>query len=266
MLLHPRHDRRLRESTPMHGKSIVPPELQRLGLDGILIINVRSFVERRKHIEAQLARFGLAGDFVHEFDAEDVDPDTDRAYFRGTGLRPGQKSCSLKHAVALKRIQERGWRRALVLEDDAVLSDDFVAGLAQALNEAAAHASPHVIYLGCGANQYTPRSKRVAGQHLYFNTRGRLTDSYLIGTREAGLRLGWMARNPTELPIDLAFDKMDQELGIAILWFENPVVEQGSKNGVFRNTLEPVARDRLVQRLHFNWKKLWQKRVRQIWR
>ncbi|KJK23721.1 hypothetical protein UB46_15500 [Burkholderiaceae bacterium 16] len=232
----------------------------------MLIINVRSFVERRKHIDAQLARFGLEGEFVHDFDATDIDPDTDRAYFKGTGLRPGQKSCSLKHVVALKRIQERGWRRSLVLEDDAVLSDDFMAGLAQALKEGASYANPRVIYLGCGANQYTPRSERVAGQRLYRNSRGRLTDSYLIGSVEAGLRLDWMARNPTELPIDLAFDKMDHDVGIAILWLEDPVVEQGSKNGAFRNTLEPVTRDPFVQRFHFNWKKLWQKRVRQLWR
>ncbi|MDF3834306.1 glycosyltransferase family 25 protein [Cupriavidus basilensis] len=249
----------------MQGRHI-PSNLQALGLDGILIINVRSFVERRKHIEAQLARFGMTGELVHEFDADDIDPETDRAYFKGEGLRPAQKSCSLKHIVALERIRQRGWRRALVLEDDAVLSDAFLAGLAQALEEAGSHAGPHVIYLGCGGNQYTPRSKRVAGQYLYRNCRGRLTDSYLLGAAAAGLRLEWMARNPTELPIDLAFDKMDHEMGIAILWFEDPLVEQGSKNGAFRNTLEPVARPPVVQRVHFHWKKLWQKRLRQLWR
>lgn len=251
----------------MLDKFMAPAALERFGLDGILIINVRAFVERRKHIEAQLARFGLMGEFVHEFDADDIDPETDRTYFKGTGLRPPQKSCSLKHIVALKRIRQRGWRRALVLEDDAVLSDDFLAGLAQALKESNSYPGSHVIYLGCGGNQYTPRSKRAPGQHLYRNTRGRLTDSYLIGNAEAGLRLDWMARNPTDLPIDLAFDKMDNESGISILWFEDPVVEQGSKNGAFRNTLEePSARPPRVQQFHFNWKKLWQKRLRQLWR
>ncbi|NUA32025.1 glycosyltransferase family 25 protein [Cupriavidus basilensis] len=240
-------------------------DLRRLGLDGILIINVRSFVERRKHIQAQLSKFGLEGEFVHEFDAADIDKRIDEKYFNGTGLRPTQKSCSLKHIVALERICSRGWRRALILEDDAVLAENFPGGLKQALIESARHKCPHVIYLGCGGNQYTPRSQRTPGQYLYKNNRGRLTDSYVIGIAEASARLKWMSANKMDLPIDLAFDAMDRLVGIEILWFEDPVVEQGSKNGAFETTLQP-GRTAKMQRLHFAWKGIWQRHVRQLWR
>ncbi|MGO4814248.1 glycosyltransferase family 25 protein [Cupriavidus sp. 2MCAB6] len=249
----------------MQSACTIPSDLRRLGLDGILIINVRSFVERRKHIQAQLFRFGLEGEFVHAFDAVDIDKQINDKYFKGTGLRPAQKSCSLKHIVALERICSRGWRRALILEDDAVLAETFPAGLKQALIESSRHRCPHVIYLGCGGNQYTPRSQRIAGQHLYKNNRGRFTDSYVIGITEASARLEWMSANKMDLPIDLAFDAMDRLVGNEILWFEDPVVEQGSKNGAFETTLQP-GRTAKAQRLHFAWKRLWQKHVRQIWR
>ena len=37
-----------------------------LGLDAILIVSARSFVERRRHVAAQLARLGLRGEFIDE--------------------------------------------------------------------------------------------------------------------------------------------------------------------------------------------------------
>ena len=241
-------------------------KLKVLGIDGVLVINVRAFVERRKFMEAQLDKLGLPYEFVHEFDADDIDPDTDRRHFCGTELRPGQKSCSLKHIAAMKRMSLRGWRRMLVLEDDAVLSPGFLAGLATATNESNKWPRPHVVYMGSGGNQFTPRSRRRAGQHLYPNTCGRLTDSYLIGTGEVNARLSWLARNQMHLPIDHSFDAMDRELGIEILWFEDPIVEQGSKNGAFVTTLEEARRSSLHQRLRFTWKKVWQKHVRRALR
>lgn len=238
---------------------------KKLGLDGILVINVRSFVERRKFMESQLARLGLECEFVHEYDAADIESGIDKRYFCGSGLRPSQKSCSMKHIAAMSRMVARGWKRMLVLEDDAVLSPHFLDGLQRALHESSSWRNPHVVYLGSGANQYTPRSLRVQGQSLYKNTRGRLTDSYLIGTDEAISRLGWIAKNQMDLPIDHAFDAMDKDLGIDILWFEDPIVEQGSKNGTFPTTLE-ASRHPFSQKLHFTWKKVWQKHVRQLWR
>ena len=64
--------------------------LEALGLDAILIINVKSFVERRRHVEAQLARFGLSGDFVHEFDADEITAELDQRYFAGDELNGGR--------------------------------------------------------------------------------------------------------------------------------------------------------------------------------
>ncbi|MGO4811305.1 hypothetical protein AB4156_17220 [Cupriavidus sp. 2MCAB6] len=44
-----------------------------------------------------------------------------------------------------------------------------------------------------------------------------------------------------------------------VLWLEDPVAEQGSKNGAFRSTLEPMTLAPFAQRFHFNWTKHWQK-------
>ncbi len=234
-------------------------------IDRVYLINVRSFTERYAHASAQLARFGLNAEPVHEWDAEDLTAAVESEYFNPGDLSPGQKSCGMKHVVALQRIVERGERYALVLEDDIVLADDFAKGLAAALAEAPQNPQPRVIFIGCGGNFYTPRSLRKPGQRLYPSTRGRFADSYIIGHDAARLRLEWIARHRMSKPIDNQFEEIDRATGITMLWLEDPVVEQGSKLGIFDTTLES-AHPGWLQKLIFKLEKLRRKYVYQIWR
>lgn len=236
-----------------------------LGLDAILIINVKSFVERRRHVEAQLARFGLRGEFIHEFDADEITADVDRRWFVGDQLNRGQKSCALKHVVVLQRVIEHGWQHCLVLEDDVVLADDFPEGVRAALAETRDEPRPYVIYLGAGGNFYTPASQRQPGRRIYPATKGRFTDSYIIGAQEAALRLARIEAQPMTKPIDVVFDSVDRAAGIRFLWFEDPVVEQGSKLGVFRTSLE-AAPPNWLQGLRYRLERLRRKYLYQLWR
>lgn len=236
-----------------------------LGLDAILIINVKSFVDRRRHVETQLRRFGLHGDFIHDFDADEITEELDRRWFAGTELNRGQKSCVLKHVAALKRIVEHGWERCLVLEDDVVLADDFPAGVRAALTETRDEPHPYVIYLGAGGNFYTPASQRQPGRRIYPATKGRFTDSYIIGAREAVLRLARIEAQPIAKPIDVVFDAVDREEGIRFLWLEDPVVEQGSKLGLFKTSLES-APPNWLQALRYRLERLRRKYFYQLWR
>lgn len=236
-----------------------------LGLDAILVINVKSFVARRRHVEAELTRFGLAGEMIHDFDADEITPDIDRRWFAGDELNAGQKSCALKHLLVLQRVVERGWQRCLVLEDDVLLAADFPDGVRAALAETANEPHPYVIYIGAGGNFYTPASERRPGRRIYPANKGRFTDSYIIGAQEAALRLERIAAKPMVKPIDVVFDTIDRELGIRFLWLEEPVVEQGSKLGVFATSLED-APPNWLQALRYRLEKLRRKYIYQLWR
>lgn len=237
----------------------------RLGLDAILVINVRRFEERRRHVEAELARFGLHGEFVHVHDAEDITPEQDRRWFTSRELNAGQKSCALKHVEVLQRVVAHGWQRCLVLEDDVVLAEDFDEGVRAALRETRDMPHPYVIYLGAGGNFYTPASERVPGQRIYTGTRGRFTDSYIIGAQEAELRLKHLSAQPMAKPIDVTFETIDRAAGIRFLWLEDPVVEQGSKVGLFPTSLEP-ALPNWLQGLRFRLERFRRKHLYQLWR
>jgi len=236
-----------------------------LGLDALLIINVKGFVERRRHVESQLARFGLRGEFIHDFDAEEITPEVDRRWFAGSQLNLGQRSCALKHLEVLRRVTAHGWQRCLVLEDDVVLADDFTEGVRAALAETRDEAHPYVVYLGAGGNFYTPASRREPGRRIYPAAKGRFTDSYMIGALEAKLRLAEIEKAPMTKPIDVVFETVDRAVGIRFLWLEDPVVEQGSKLGIFRTSLEP-APPNWLQGLRYRVERFRRKFLYQLWR
>lgn len=239
--------------------------LRALGLDAILIVSARTFRERRRHVEDQLARFGLRGEFIDEFDADDITEDLDRRHFAGDEVSRGQKSCALKHVEAMRRIAGRGWQRCLVLEDDVVLADGFVEGVRAALAETSAMPHPFVIFIGAGGNFYTPASQRQPGRRIYPADKGRFADSYIVGAEEARLRLALIDAEPMRKPIDVVFDALDRRAGIRLLWLEDPVVEQGSKLGIFRSELEPSPPNWL-QALRYRLERLRRKRLYQLWR
>ena len=239
--------------------------LRALGLDAILVVNAKPFVERRRHVVAQLARFGLSGTFIDDFDADEIGDELDRRYFTGTELSRGQKSCALKHVEALRRIVEHGWQHCLVLEDDVVLADGFVEGVRAALAETRDLPRPYVVFLGAGGNFYTPASQRQPGRRIYPASKGRFADSYIAGAEEAQLRLALIEAEPMHKPIDVVFDTIDRRAGIRLLWLEDPVVEQGSKLGLFRSSLEP-APPNWLQALRYRLERLRRRYLYQLWR
>lgn len=235
-------------------------------IDHIYVLNVKKFTERRAFMEKQLANVGLQAEFIFDWDADDLtDEIIDRYFAKDNNLSAAQKSCALKHITAFQKIVENNSAFALILEDDAVFAKDFSLGLQRALAQSEQFLDDKVIYIGSGGNFFTPKSQRKPGQYLYPGKRGRFTDSYIIDSATAQKRLNWIMTYKINEPIDNQFDKIDKQLGIKIVWLEAPVVEQGSKNGLFASTIES-APPTWLQKLLFNFEKLKRKYIYQLWR
>lgn len=217
-------------------------------------------------MEQQLHTFGLAAEFIFDWDVEDLTAEINGKYFANDSLSAGQRSCALKHVEALQKIATNpGKGFSLVLEDDAVFSQDLKTGLQNALQQSGQFPGEKVIYIGSGGNFFTPKSQRKPGQYLYPGHRGRFADSYLIDHVTAKKRLDWINANKISEPIDNQFEKMDKQLGIQVVWLEDPVIEQGSKNGLFKSALESDPPPWL-KGIFFRWEKLKRKYIYQLWR
>ena len=130
------------------------------------VIHAKSLPERTAHIQRELDAAGIKFEWVLDFDADEITPEVDQAYFaERADLTMRQKSCALKHIVAMQRIRERGHDLALVFEDDAQLVPDFCAQLQRVLEEAQRWPRPRILHLGAATEVRPVVGPRVEDQH-----------------------------------------------------------------------------------------------------
>ena len=210
-------------------------------IDGVFVIHGRQFTERGVFMAAQLQRLGIPFEFVEGFEKDEITPELIAQYYvPNDRVSLGKKSCALKHIEALRRIAARNCSLALVLEDDAVLPDDFVEELGRRVAEAKRLPHRFVVHLGSGGNMFTPAKRMVPGQYLYQADAARCAEAYLITADTARARLEWLSHNKIDRPNDHLSAHIDQQVGNTIYWGEPPIVTQGSKNGRFHSELDPL--------------------------
>lgn len=216
------------------------------------VIHAKSLPERTAHIQRELDRAGIAFEWVLDFDADEITPDVDQAYFSpDTNLSMRQKSCALKHIVAMQRIFARGQDLAVIFEDDAQLVPDFIAKLERVLEDAERWPRPRILHLGAATNFYTPAAQLQPGRIVHAGNRVRNMEAYVLGAVEAQARLDWISRHPMHEPIDITFNTGDPAMGIPFLWPEPPLAEQGSLNGAFKSSLASKNHSQARLRIQF---------------
>lgn len=225
----------------------------------ILVIHVKTFLDREAHMRAELGRFGLPFEFVLDHDAVEITPEIEARFFEpGCPLSRAEKSCCMKHMLAMRRIARLDDDQfGLVLEDDVVLAGNFLEILGKAVDEAARMTGPRTIQVGCANNLHVPRHLVKEGTYLYRASQVRATDSYLADAESARRRIAFIEQHKMGLPADHLFNKIDAACGIPFLWLEPTVVEQGSMNGRFQSAIcdKRSKRSQVSQYLHYHLKK-----------
>lgn len=212
----------------------------------------QGYEDREEHIRREFAARGVPVHFYLDHDIPDIDP----ARLDAAPMRPGEYSIALKHIGVWRDFLRSGKPYCLVFEDDVFLASDFVQKLAACLGELGDPDRLAAVYLGNGCNYYIAASDLEPGRHLYPATTSRCADSYLITRPVAEARLEWLSRNDMTRGIDHQINIIDAEAGVEVLWFERPIVEQGSQNGAFKSSLNGKARPLWMQRVEWAWKRM----------
>ena len=230
-------------------------------VDGVLVISVRSLHDRIDHIRREMARAGIAFDWVFDFDPGSIPPDLIARQFAPSDLELKHQSLVLKHMHTWRLCVERGWRRVLVFEDDVVLAPDFAQTLAAALQEADAIDGAKLLYLGCGQNRYVTAAD-TDGPVLVPGGPLTAADALVLDREGCAQRLAWVQTHRITRPADWLLREIDADIGIAHYWLRQPVVEQGSMNGRFNSLLDEKrrSRGRWYAWLRFRWDK-WRHRL-----
>lgn len=229
-------------------------------VDAVYVLSVRSFTDRIAHIRAELARHGIAFEFVFEFDANAIPPEVIERQFAPSDMKAGHQSLVLKHIRTWQLAVERDLRRVLVFEDDAVLAPDFAPRFAAAMREADALPGPYLVYLGRGNNQHigAPGAGALMPGGLL-----PATDALVFDREAARRRLAYLQTHRITRPADWLTREIDAAVGVPHYWLAQPIVEQGSMNGTFASVLDTKRRwrGRTYARLRYRWDAWW-KRLR----
>jgi glycosyl transferase family 25 len=230
-------------------------------VDAVYVLSVRSLDDRIAHMKREMARHEIDFEFVFEFDANAIPDELIARVFAPSDMRRTHQSLVLKHIETWRRCVDRGQRRVLVLEDDAVLGRDFMSGFERAMSESERLDGPWMIYLGRGDNRYVGAGKGdsalVPGGVL------PATDALVFNREAAQRRLAWLDANRITRPADWLLREMDSAIAVPHYWLREPIVEQGSMMGMFDSVLDEKreSRSRLRVQLRYRWDSWW-KRLR----
>jgi glycosyl transferase family 25 len=170
----------------------------------IFLINLDRSVERLAHMRGQFGRLGMVVERVPGVEGLNI-PSWMRLEFKGPHLlSAGEVGCYASHLVVAQKIVAEGLPYAVVLEDDAILDDDFLASCADAIEHAPE--GWDLIHLSAAptlkrtmvAVADLPNTGRALVQYLQYPW---TTVAYVISNRGARKSLAPMAR---ARPIDWA--------------------------------------------------------------
>jgi len=105
-------------------------------LGNIIVISLERATERRKRITSQLDKLGINATIMNAIDGKSLPEheikrkiDNDGRWRDGELFRSGEIGCLKSHIKALEIAKENQWDQVIILEDDVILSSDFIKGL-----------------------------------------------------------------------------------------------------------------------------------------
>jgi glycosyl transferase family 25 len=212
--------------------SVSPSELHRPC--PILVINLAGSTVRWQKVSAALEAVGLTferheasdGRLLSATEIAQLAPWNPAAFFKP--LSPGEVGCCLSHVSVVERIVREGWERTLVLEDDFLLADNFVARLKDLL---AVPGPPADLIKIEGALRGGERvAETPGGQQLYRHRRPPSRTAAQLWSLE-GARKFLASAQPFLRPVDVHL-KHWWEHDLEILYVRPSLVMDGDATGV----------------------------------
>lgn len=230
----------------------------------VYIITTRGNAQRIKSITEQGRKFGFAPKFLKCFDVDYLEArDMDRF---GVDLNPRAASCVLKHIEAQSRLLASDCNVALVLEDDAILEENFNRRFHKIWSSARSLDKGWLISLG-GSDD------RLDKAHIRLDPNDLVTlpistaEAYLFDRESAARRIEWLRQNKICLPADHFLKFVDQECGNIQYRPAEPLCAQGSITGLFPTTIDENRERHSMYylALRYNWRRFYRRWIPKMW-
>lgn len=202
----------------------------------VYLVHYEPLTERLDFMRNQFDRLGIDAEIISSEPCVDWVKDTPairqlkQSKFQNNVSRAVsrvEESLAWKHYLFIEKAS-KGNRPALVLEDDAVLSDNFV----ESTNQILATHGWDVVFPGSGCNLRCSQKGLVRVPH----PASKCTDSYIV-TVDAAKKLYSTMREGISLAIDWELNYQMMIHNFDVYWLEPPIVRQGSQDGTWTSAI-----------------------------
>ena len=212
----------------------------------IFVLHYSKLTERKQSLLQQFAKYNITDfEFIEKYDKDlDLLNDVDNILFE-ENFRPSMMSLMLKHFYVYKEIAEK-YKYGLILEDDAILSDDFPEKLIKYMTQL--HSDFDMLFLGNGCNLHIEPYKIKPNQYIYpkciYPTQWggmgatRCTDSYIV-SKQCAIKICNYLNNLTykiNEPSDWWLNRACRDNNLSVYWAEPIIVTQGTQNGTYKSS------------------------------
>ena len=201
----------------------------------VFIIHYKKLVERKIHILDQLRKYNI-------FNFEFVEIDRDELEKHNTSMFTNNynnalKAIFLSHYHAYKEISAK-YDNALILEDDVILSHNFINKLNSYLSQLPENYD--MLYIGDGCNSHIEASKLIPNNNIYVREDriSRCTDSYIINKKSAVQLCDYICKQKgtVDVAIDWWLNTASNDNNFNIYWAEPTIATQGTLVGLFKRS------------------------------
>jgi len=205
-------------------------------VDKIYICHYTKLIDRKPLIDEQLLKYNLDVEWVLDHDKEYINIDEINksliniknplyldGFHNNRTLRLSELSLLLKHNYIWEKMIENDIESCLVLEDDILLSPDFVNKFNQQIEGLSE--TFDLIWVGSCCNLHEPI---VDGKFLYESKRGsRCAHAYLISKKCAEKMLEFI--KTSNYPVDFMFNSAIENYKLENYWMEPDLIYQNTK-------------------------------------
>jgi GR25 family glycosyltransferase involved in LPS biosynthesis len=211
----------------------------------IFVLHYSKLTERKASILKQFEQQGITDyEFIETYDKDSLTEQEIDMFI--PEYKKSKISLFLKHFHVVRRIQE-SYDQALVLEDDAILADKFLATLEHYMTQVPS--TYDMVFLGNGWGLHIPLDTQTPGRNIYErgvhptkwggNGATRCTDSILI-SKQCAIKLckyfDMMKSTDYKIKdrnIDWFYNRAARDTNLHVYWAEPTIVSQGSEQGLF---------------------------------
>ena len=210
----------------------------------IFVIHYSKLVDRKKHILEQFEKYNITDyEFIEKYDKDEITEYESNLF--DPNYKKSTMSLHLKHNYIYNIIAET-YEYALILEDDVILSDNFIEKLNNYITQLPQDYD--MLFIGDGCNLHIEKHKLIPNKNIYEKClyptswggdgASRCSDSYIITKTCANKLCEYIdnLKDKIKLPIDWGLNEAARDNNLKVYWCEPTIVTRGTQNGLFHSS------------------------------